>query len=243
MKLRAIAILGLLATFQAVHAQVCDPPHPFDRTSAINGTVQLAAGSGTSCDIVASVAANSSTGSGALAWYSLPSPAVSWRISFHLDTSQFDANAALNSVDILSAMAPKPAVEGGQASLLRLTLLALGGPNVMLLASGACGDARCTTATYGGELVDDLVSGDLLRFELDTGDGTAGQLKWWVNADFTDPPTGTFDNLDNVAWQGVQYVALGAFQPTYQSATSGTTLQFSGIDSPYDILFWSDLDE
>jgi hypothetical protein len=240
-------LLAALAASATLSAQTCERPHPFDHTSAIRGAASFVAGDGAACDIVASLDAANSVPSGAFAWYSLPSAPSPWRISFRIDLSGFDTNAPITSTDILTATAEHPSPVGGPATLLRVVLAAFSGngPDAMLLGKAACNDAQCAPGgyMYASLMASRVSSGDLLRFEVDSGAGAAGQVKWWINADFTDPPTGTFDNLDNAQWGGVRHVALGAAQPYGLAATNGATLRFSEVDSPYDTLFWSGFDE
>jgi hypothetical protein len=242
------ALLVLLACPLLASAQSCAPPHPFDHTSSIRGNAAFVAGSGSTCDLAATVDAANSVPSGAFAWYSLPYAAPVWRISFRIDASAFPDDGQPSSIDILAASSRQPwPASGGTSTLLRLDLFRLPGlgPLPAISAFYACNASNCATVGYTDStlVATDIVNGDLFRFELTSAAGAAGRLRWWRNADFSDPPTGESEALDNAAWAGVQHVALGAFSPYYLVADVGGTVTFSDVDSPYDTLFWSDFDE
>lgn len=153
-----------------------------------------------------------------------------------------EVQSIIDSVTILNANArePYPAADG-VSSLLRLSAFPTGGGAApSLWASFACGSAPSSICAT--RIAQTLIDGDLFRFELDVGSGAAGSLKWWINAEFTDPPTGSAENLDNAEWRGVQTVALGAFQPQGRVALNGTTLRFHQIESTDDTLFWNGFD-
>lgn len=107
----------------------------------------------------------------------------------------------------------------------------------------ACGDATACPDHRIVSYIGTVANGDVLRFELHSGAGDDGDFRWWINADYEDPPTGIYGHLDNGAWVGVQDVALGAFGPAGAIAANGTTLRFSDVESRYDSLFWSTFDE
>lgn len=248
MKHLAFALLAVAAAPMAALAQTCAPPHPFDHTSAIRGSATFVPGAGSACDLSATVDPDNSAPSGAFAWYSLPYAAQTWRISFRIDASQFPGTDELSSVDILAASARHAWPAGvGPSNVLRLSLFRASNlaPLAALAATYACNASNCASAGYTGSTVaaTDVADGDLFRFELATGAGGEGHLRWWRNAGFDAPPTGEAPALDNAAWVGVQHVALGAFRPYYLVANVGGTLTFSDIESPYDTLFWSDFDD
>ena len=206
-----------LAMSGVARAQSCHPPGSFYRTTAIRSTVQLAPGANADCDLVSTLAPNNSAPAGAFAWYNLPRPAQSMRISFRIDTLQlgdlqqvFD-NVLISSlssptphppiidnVSILSVSAPTPyPATGGVSSLLRLVVFPTSvqsGPALWVTVACTAGSGYCAK-----EIENLLADGDLLRFELTIGAGAAGSLQWWINANFSDPPTVTIGNLDNAA--------------------------------------------
>lgn len=227
-------------------AQTCTPPHPFDRTATIRASVAFVPGSGTACDVTASLPPNNTTPSGGFAWYSLPNPETLWRISFRVDASGFSSDDILAYVSILSVTSrePWPAVDGN-ADLFRVTLAAdYGSDEPYIAVTGSCsGTSGCGQDMFYNPILSTLTNGDMLRFELSVGAGDAGQLRFWQNADFTDPPTAVFTGLNNAMWQGVHSIAIGAFNPYYHIFTSGASVHFYEIQTSDDILFWSDFDE
>ena len=240
MKLREICFLALSATSHALSAQTCQPPHPVDRLSGLGGHAEFSPGGGDACDLIATLNAGNSSAAGAFGWYSLPVAASTWRISFRMDTSQFGSlSPFVDSLSILAATSKVPI--GGESTLLRASLFAIDDSGPILALYAACNTAPGYLC--GTVIQQNIVNDDLLRFEVDIGSGSAGQARVWINADFTDPPTATFGNLDNAAWLGVQYAALGAFEPYGTFAANGTALRFYDVTSPYDTLFWSDFDE
>jgi hypothetical protein len=242
----AFALLALLAIPVAALAQSCEPPHPFDHASGIRGVATFEPGAGSTCHLSARLDAANSVPSGAFAWYSLPYAAETWRLSFRVDATEFPDGGQISSADIVAASARHGWPAGvGPSTLLRLTLFRLPslGPLPAIAASYACNAAPCVSSGYTGStlVATDVSNGDLFRFELTTG--AAGKLRWWRNADFSDPPTGESPVLDNAAWTGVEHVALGVFAPYDLIQSVGGTIRFSDIDSPYDTLFWSDFDD
>lgn len=235
----SIFVSGCLAA-GAAFAQGCAPPEPFGRTVAIRGNAGFVDDGGGHCDLVATLAAGNDITGAAFAYYSLPQPNPHWRFSFRVDTSQLgDPQHLVDDVSILSASArvPYPLIDG-RTTLAKMRLIGPSGAatSPQLAVAAACaGGPSHVCGSLGGALVD----GDLLRLELTVGAGVAGQLRWWVNAGYDEEPTGTLDNLDNAPWQGVQVVALGAFEPSGSIALNGSTLAFRDIESFDDTLFWS----
>jgi hypothetical protein len=248
MKMQTALLLASLVALRTVSAQTCERPHPFDHTSAIRGNASFVEGAGAACDLVASVDAANSTPSGAFAWYSLPYAPPIWRISFRIDVTGFGDTDSVSSLDILSASARRAWPAGlGPSTLLRVRVFKLAslGPDPAIAAIVACNDASCVPSGYvaASTLATSFSSGDLFRFELHMGAGGDGELLWWRNADFADPPSGVIGPLDNAAWNGVQHAALGAFQPSGSASVDGGSIRLYAIDSPYDELFWSDFDD
>src|SRR5690606_37549138 len=118
-----------------------------------------------------------------------------------------------------------PQVDGA-AALLNTIVFQNEGELILAIVAACAGEPQslCT-----GSWPDDALSdGDLLRFEVATGAGD-GHVRWWLNSDFTDPPTGSIENIDNAAWQGVETVALGLFETTGNIALNGATLKIRDI--------------
>ncbi len=235
---RIFIAAALLLAAQAVSAQSCTPPGAFHHTNAIRGAVTLVPGSGTDCDIQASITAGNDWTGGAFAWYTLPQPVATWRISFRMDLSEFTSpDSLIDSFHFLSASTRHPhPPSDGTGHLLNVGLVGGGSGGSFYLAMSAACNGLCT-----GTFPLDLADGDLLRFEVATGAGD-GHVRFWLNAPFTDPPSGALDNLDNAAWQGVDMVALGVFESSAMVAAGGGSVTFSDIESLDDSIFWSNFD-
>jgi len=235
-----IGIVLLLAAPMAL-AGNCMLPGSFDRTNAIRGDLVMVPGAGTACDIEATVAPGNDLNGGAFAWYTLPAPVSPWRISFRIDLSGMgDFQNFFDVFHFLSVSTrhPYPQVDG--ATALLNTVVFQNEDELILAFFAACAgepESLCTRSWPD----DPLSDGDLLRFEVATGAGD-GHVRWWRNAEFSDPPTGSLENLDNAAWQGVETVALGLFETTGNIALNGATLKIQDIESPDDTLFWGNFD-
>ncbi len=87
-----------------------------------------------------------------------------------------------------------------------------------------------------------------LRFEINTGSGTSGSVRYWINADFADTPTGIVDNngagLDNAAWGGVIAAELGLSSASngYRNNSGGGAIVFDQIQTSDDVLFWQNFE-
>jgi hypothetical protein len=234
-----VGIVLLLATPMAL-AGDCTPPGSFHRTNAIRGDLALVPGAGASCDIEATVAPGNDHYGGAFAWYTLPAPVSPWRISFRIDLSEMGVlEDFADTFHFLSVGTrhPYPQVDGA-ATLLNALVFRIDEELYFGLLF-ACADAIGSMCSNAFPV--NLSDGDLLRFEVATGAGD-GHVRWWLNSDFTDPPTGSIENIDNAAWQGVETVALGLFEPTGVVAANGATLKIQDIESPDDTLFWGNFD-
>jgi hypothetical protein len=237
MKAAVCVVLWCLAVgVSFAHAQACHPPGSFYRTSAIRGTIALEPGPGPDCNIVARLDVIESPSAGAYAWYTLPHPVQTWRISLRLNTSQLGDLTPFESVIFLAASTRTPYPhDDGNVGLLRAVIQGSPSGGLQLLLLPACQDSStdyyCPLVAYAG-----LVSGDLVRFELKVGTGAAGYVRWWINADFSDPPTGSVEDLDNADWNGVETVALGSFDSYLQHAAQ---LRIFDIESADDTIFWN----
>jgi hypothetical protein len=243
MRLQCFVLFLLLSLPAALLAQTCARPEPFDRTSEIAGAVAFVEGSDPAvCDLATSVGAAGLIPSGAFAWYSMPGPRTTFRISFRVDTSLLAEDSVVDGVEILAVTSRHPAPAPYGNVLLHVGLVGSGedptSPYVSYLAY--CNSCSGQSAVGFFPLI---VSGDQLGFEIGIGAGADGWLRYWHNASFSDPPTFSQENLDNGALLGGTDVALGAFNVASSLAAVGTALRFSDIQTSDDVIFWSDFDE
>lgn len=243
MRLRRFALLLLLSLPEALFAQACERPHPFDRTSQIAGTVAFVAGSGAACDLATSVLPVGSIATGAFAWYSVPGPRTTFRISFQIDTSELAEDTVIDGVEILAVTSrhPAPAPYGNVLAHVGLVGGGNGDPTSPYVSYVAfC--ASCQGQAAVGAFPP-IANGDRLGFEIGIGAGADGWFRYWQNASFSDPPTFSREGLDNGALLGATDVALGAFNVSSRLASVGTALRFSDIQTSDEVIFWSDFDE
>jgi hypothetical protein len=180
---------------------------------------------------------------GAFAWYATPDRSTTFRISFRVDTSQLDETSIVDGVEILAITSRNP-VSAAYGNVLLHVGFVGGGPDAsspymtFVAYCGSC-DGLTRFAVYPIPISD----GDLLRFEMGIGADADGWVRYWRNADFSDPPTYALENLDNDALLGPRDVALGAFDLAPRLASVGTALRFSNIETSDEIIFWSYFDD
>lgn len=157
-------------------------------------------------------------------------------MNFRVDLSGLTGQNLVQSVSLASAVSNLVVGEAGDAESDLFRILVLGnvpGTARMLGIAAACeacsGNRRFVTTP--------LTSAQpFIRIELDIGATTQGELRIWVDADATDPPTLTLANLDNQAWVGVDRlsVGLGSPSPSFLNAFADVPITFDriGIDDP-----------
>ncbi|HEX5121991.1 MAG TPA: hypothetical protein VFV97_02000 [Rhodanobacteraceae bacterium] len=242
MRRRWFALFLMLVMPVALFAQTCAVPHPFDRTYVLGGTVAFVPGTGATCDLSTSVGATGAIATGAFAWYTAGGDRPTLRVSFRIDTSQLDETTVVDGVEIL-AVTSRHVAPGLFGNVLLHVGLVGGGPDATspylsyLAYCGICSEQMIVGTNPP------IANGDLLRFEIAIGAGADGWVRYWRNADFSDPPTYDTGALDNAALLGSRDVALGAFNVATRLASVGTALRFSEIESSDEVLFWNAFDE
>lgn len=234
---RWILLLVLLVS-PIARAQGCHEPGPFYRTEALQGNIQFVAGGGGDCALSAELAASAAPTAIAVAWYRRPLPATPWRIGFRLDTSALSDLTVVRQALVLAASAHTPYPDtDGVLHVLAVALLGSSGSKLVRLKA-ACNRSPTHVCVANVPLQSDH---ELLRFEVSIGAGANGYLRWWQNANFSDPPTGTLENLDNMQWNGVDTVALGIGSSTngFRSAYANLALGFDAIETPDDFVSWN----
>ncbi len=84
-----------------------------------------------------------------------------------------------------------------------------------------------------------------MRVEINVGH--AGNVKYWINHGFSDPPDGVIEStpgggLDNADLVGVSAAEIGMSNPTphFIANHAGEIVQFDELESSDDVLFYDD---
>jgi len=160
---------------------------------------------------------------------------ASVRYAFRVDTSGLSgATVANRSFQIFAASSP--VIVSGWPQLLTVNLV---------------GDSPFPALKFmtprGGKPLEQVVvpltaASAMVRVEINVGAGTAGNVRYWIDADYADPPTGILEDagagLDNAAWSGVIAAAIGMSSTTSAfRANCGGTFSINHITSSDDLLF------
>jgi hypothetical protein len=241
----AIAALAMIALAASAHAEDESPaPFLYDngdffyaRTRAVDDT-HLGITPVLDNESVAT-AAQAGPVAAAFLYYTRPRPLASVRYSFRLDTSALTgATLGNRGFQVFAASAPVVLASTSQMLLIRY---AGGDPQpALLLTAARGGDVPIQSAA-----VPITQTINTVRVEINTGAGAAGNVRYWINAAFDDPPTGVLDSdgagLDNAAWGGVIAAAIGVSSTTSNfRAACGGSVTIDQIESSDDQLFWDD---
>jgi hypothetical protein len=245
-----IGILWLAATATVAGAQDCVLPGPFQHQFQNNVTATLSAANPEDpCAL--SVALNAGAGPAAAGFlhYRRLTPTTSVRYGFRVDTSALANFASTNVLrNFLLFSASSPVVITSPISwshVLRLSF-AGGNPNPIFTLYAARGLDKLPPVI--GVSIPVTQALNTLRIEINVGAGSAGSVRYWLNAPFSDPPTGTLDDggvgLDNAAWIGVIAAEVGVSSPSYQfrNEFSDSAVVLDQIESSEDLLTWSDFE-
>jgi len=165
------------------------------------------------------------------------------RYSFRIDTTAIAPflTTATRQVQLFSASA---ANLGDAPHMLQVILYGQAtGSGLRIYA--ACASQASHVCSANQPLTQNV---NVLRFQINVGAGTAGSVRYWINADFTDPPTGVDDNhgigLDNAASGGVIAAELGlsSATPVFRTNNSGAAVVFDQIQTSDDVLFWQNFE-
>lgn len=83
----------------------------------------------------------------------------------------------------------------------------------------------------------------MLRFEVTVGGPGEGRLRYWINADFNDPPSGELV-VDNAAWGAPAAVALGlqSVGPFFRVEKADQVIVFDQLELPEGSIFWDNFE-
>ncbi len=239
MKNLSLAVLGFVG-FAAAGAAMAQCPTtlspPWSAVTALSGGVAVASATGldsSACKLNTSITA--STTSIATVTDNTPANETRYRFQFLFDASAVGNFGTTDSVVIFNGNAAAP--NAAAANRRQLVTLALspgpaGAKRLTITASNGNASPFRTAVTTG-----DLLPGtNRIEVDLTVGAGTAGNLKYWLNAaaGTTEPAeTGSIPSLNNDGWVGVKNAALGLSggSPAYRTAHAGQIISFDTFDS------------
>lgn len=232
------AALGVFAPI--VVAQDCNEPDGFTATRSSGVSATWTGAADTPCALRAQLSTGAPTLASGYAAYPFAGNVSQVRLRFTIDYSELVLDSVLKSTTIVSIVGSE-APNGSSAELLRLTLNGTGGVrNLGLLYPDTV--ATPTTPTYTGHNV--VLDGTgSAQIGIDLQLGTAGHIRYWINADFDSPPTGRIPatgHLDFSARANATGLSMGMFRASqvFRNANASKALVLSDIKVD-DYLFWS----
>lgn len=232
------AALGAFAPLAL--AQDCNRP---DRFTAPRGTGVSASWTGVAdapCALRAQLSTGAPTLSSGYAAYPFAGNVSQVRLSFTVDYSELVLDSVLKSATIVSIVGSE-APAASSAQVLRLALHGIGNvPNLGLFYPDAV--ATPTTPIYAARNV--VLDGTgSAQIGIDLQLGSAGYIRYWINADFDAAPTGRIPAtgyLDFSARGDATGLSMGMFfaSQRFRDANASKALVLSDIKVD-DYLFWS----
>lgn len=232
------AALGAFAPI--VVAQDCSRPAGFAATRSIGVSATWTGAADTSCTLRAQLSTGAPTLSSGYAAYPFAGNVSQVRLRFTIDYSELVLDSILKSTTIVSIVGSE-APAASSAQVLRLALHGVGNvPNLGLYYPDAV--ATPTTPTYAARNV--VLDGTgSAQIGVDLQLGSAGYIRYWINADFEAPPTGRIPAtgyLDFSARGDATGLSMGMFfaSQRFRDANASKALVLSNIKVD-DYLFWS----
>ncbi|MBK6375592.1 MAG: hypothetical protein WAR01_02535 [Dokdonella sp.] len=238
MKTLSLAVLGFVG-FGAAGAAMAQCPAslspPWSLVSTLQGTATSVTGGydSTACRLRVALNQNGSTGSKAFVLDQTPANETRYRAQFIIDASGIgltQANRNVIAFSVLGATAPA----GGNNRMVFALLTGNGSAAILRMFVGDTNQGS-QYQTLDIPLPNQAGAN---RVEIDLVTGAAATMKYWVtnaSASTTEgAPTGTFTNLANTGWTGVDQVALGfSTANTFyrQNFTNTSYVYFDQFDS------------
>jgi hypothetical protein len=238
MKTLSMAVLGLVG-FTAAGAAMAQCPAslspPWSLVSTLQGTATSQTGGydSTACRLRVALNQSSSPAAKAFVLDQTPANEQRYRVQFIVDVSGIgltQANRNAVAFQILGASAPA----GASGRMVSALVTGNGSSSILRLFAG-------DTNTGGFYQAADIVLPNQVganRVELDLTIGAAATMKYWVTnvstATTEGSPTGTFTNLANSGWGGVDQASLGlSTANTFyrQNFTNTSFVYFDQFDS------------
>jgi hypothetical protein len=237
-----VALAAIAVLSAAAHAQSCKLPAPFQYK--FENFAQLAVTSGASgCSLSATVNAAAPTAALAYVHYRRPPSINPLRFGFRLDVSAIASWSPFASVRIFAASARDsfPTADGLPQLVSLLLLGNAAQPRLGILVAD-----NAVSVQHQQSRVVALTQVSVVRIELTHGSGaSSGLLRYWINANYTDPPTGVMESspgagLDNSGWGAIHTVGLGlgGMSMRFRSDFPNVPVIFDQIESDDEFLFY-----
>jgi hypothetical protein len=228
----------LLAPISAI-AQTCTLPAPLSYLGNVQGFSEWTGAAGTNCGLRTRIDNSGRLASGAYAAGIVAEPRKRLRASFHVDFSGLDAMTPLQSTTLLSLVASAAPDEPLQTAAIARFGIAWSNPGssetAALVASRAANEDPLLHRSG-------ILSSRSIDVALEAIVGASGIVRYWINAGFDDPPTGSLA-VDNAPWQAIAGIALGEFSSTapFNTRQGDRDIVFTDIRVD-EYLFWDHFD-
>ncbi len=238
MKTLSLAVLGMVGFGAAGTAMAQCPASlvpPWSSVSATLGTVSSQTGGydSTACRLRTALNQNSLPAAKAFVLDQTPANEQRYRAQFIVDVSGIGlTQSSRNSIifQVLGATAP---AGGGNRTVFAL----ISGNGTQSILRIFAGDTNQPSQYQTTDVILPNQSG-ANRVEIDLTFGASASMKYWISnvatATTEGAPTGTFSNLANTAWTGVDQATLGlstANTPYRQNFTNTSYVYFDQFDS------------
>jgi hypothetical protein len=241
-RVRHVVAFILTCCIANASAATCDFPIPFQYEFHSASSVSLSPsidGSGR-CALSVATGTDARTTAAGILHYRRAAPLTTVRYGFRFDTSAVTSGTSAEQVQLFSATAPvRVALPFPQSSILSVFYSNAATPTIRFLAASS-GAPILKMATLSESV-------NVVRVEINVGARATGNVKYWINHDFTDPPEGVIETspgagLDNAAFVGVQGAEIGMSNPAsgFRHNHPAQAIVFDQIESSDDMLFYDD---
>ena len=215
----------------------CALPVPFGYFYQNNVSASLAGGP---CALTVGTIGASRTTAAAFFHYRRASPLTSVRYGFRVDDSALSGGSNLEDVQLFAATSPVVTLSPATSTVLAIALRT-GSPQTVIFYA-ADGNSAGGTKSVPVTLISSKTT---VRVEINVA--AAGNIKYWINHPFTDPPDGVIETsagsgLDNAGLQGVIAAEIGLSRPSvaFRTHHADEALVFDQVESNDDVLFYDD---
>lgn len=219
--------------------QACSVP-PFAEQHVVAGSATWtvdAEGCGLDAALTSGVSA------AAVAHYARRPDLGNFRMRFRVDVSALTAPNLVQVVQLAAGVSDASVPAGADANAQLFTLAAVGnipGNQKLLAVSAACAGQPGNRCSATSPLT---AAQPTIGLDWASGPAGSGRLRWWIDTDFDQAPTGMLA-VDNLAWGVLERVVLGLSSPSsaFMSVQAGRTVRFDRIEVLDDQLAWQDFE-